>query len=250
MTFKDELLRNDYSFEQAELIQKKFQALIENSPEKETLDINNVKIIAGVDISYYDKDDREIGVACAVNWDINERKLDEMSFNSDIITFSYKPGLLGFRECKLLAMVISKLQTQPDLVMVDGHGKIHPRRFGEAVHLGYALNIPTIGVAKHPYIGFSTWKEIERTKENKTLVWAKNPNIISDYSFSEKLGYAVCLRDGTRPVFISEGYKIELDDAVSICLATSGDHRLPEPLYLADKFSREKVKNNIIGRIL
>ncbi|MHA1915816.1 MAG: endonuclease V [Promethearchaeota archaeon] len=242
MTFRDELLRNNYSFEQAERIQKKYFSLINNLPNEVTVEVNDVEVIAGVDISYYFKGDKEFGVACAVIWNLKQETCDEKSFKSDIITVPYTPGFLGFRECKLLAMAISKLQVKPDLIMSDGHGKLHPRRFGEAVQLGLALDIPTIGVAKKPYIGFSTWNEIERVRENKTPVWAKNPKKIINKSFNEILGYAICLRDGTKPVFISEGYKMSLDVAVSICLATARDHRLPEPLYLADFFSREKVK--------
>ena len=242
MTSKDELLRNDYSFKQAELIQKKYQALITNFDDGVKVEINDIKTVAGVDISYYNKEDKEFGVACAVKWNLKQGVMEDHSFNNDLVNFPYKPGFLGFRECKLLVIAISKLQKRPDLIMCDGHGKLHPRRFGEAVQLGYALDIPTIGVAKNLYMGFSTWKDIDRVKGNKIPIWLKNPEILSDYSSNEILGYAVCLKDGTKPVFISEGYKINLDVAVSVCLTTAKDHRLPEPLHLADLLSREKVK--------
>ena len=125
--------------------------------------------------------------------------------------------------------------------MCDGHGKIHPKRFGEAVHLGVALNIPTIGIAKNPFIGYSSWNEIEKIKGNKLPIWAKDPNI-SKESSNELLGYAVCLDNGLKPVFISEGYKVSLDFALEICLILSKGHKQPEPLHLADILSKEKVR--------
>ncbi len=125
--------------------------------------------------------------------------------------------------------------------MCDGHGKIHPKRFGEAVHLGVALNLPTVGVAKNPFFGYSKWNDINRLKGNKNPVWVKKLENKIDIISNELLGYAVCLKNYTKPVFISEGYKINLDTAVTICLATTKNHRQPEPLYLADHLSREKV---------
>ena len=129
--------------------------------------------------------------------------------------------------------------------MCDGHGKIHPRRFGEAVHLGFALSIPTVGVAKNPFVGYSNWNEIKRFKGNKTPVWAKEPGFATDKLSNELLGYAVCLKNNSKPIFISKGYKINLDMAVAICLATTKDHRQPEPLFLADHLSRIKAQECI-----
>ena len=246
MTYRDELLRDNYTFEQAEVIQIKYQRLIKNSRVNEDIiDTKSIKTIAGADISYYIENDIEFGVACAVNWNIENESMEESAFENDIIKFPYRSGFLGFRECKLLAKVISKLQKRPDLVLCDGHGKIHPKRFGEAVHLGFALNIPTVGVAKTPFIGYSKWNEMDRIKENKTPVWAEKPENKIEILLTELLGYAVCLKNYTKPVFISEGYKMNLDAAVNICLATTRDHRQPEPLYLADHFSREKAQKCI-----
>jgi deoxyribonuclease V len=243
MINRNDLLRNDYSFEQAESIQIKYQHLIKKSSlNEDTIKLNSVRTITGVDISYFIKDNIEYGVACAVNWNIAHNLIEEHTLERDIIKFPYKPGFLGFRECKLLAKAISKLRKRADLVICDGHGKIHPYRFGEAVHLGFALNTPTIGLAKTPFIGYSEWKEISRLKGNKAPIWARKQENGGYIISNELLGYAVCLKNYTKPVFISVGYKINLDTAVNICLTTTKNHRQPEPLYFADQLSREEVK--------
>ena len=244
MQFIEELLRDNYSFEQAETIQIKYQKLIDESSKiKENIKIEHIKTIVGLDVSYFNKDNNEYGIACAVIWNLSQNRKENHFFTKDRIKFPYRPGFLGFRECKILAKVISKLPIRPDLIMCDGHGKIHPRRFGEAVHLGFALNIASIGVAKNPFFGYNNWKEIEKIRGNKTPIWTKNPNNHSENPLNEILGYAICLNDGFKPVFISEGYKIKLDSALRICLETTMGHRQPEPLYLADFLSKEELIN-------
>jgi len=246
MIFKEELLRNNYSFEQAELIQIKYQNKIKSIRKEEYIsDIKPIKTIAGVDISYFYDENKENGVACAVLWNLEQNKEEKHYFAQDLISFPYKPGFLGFRECKLLFKAIAKLPNSPDLIMCDGHGKIHPRRFGEAVHLGFALNIPTIGIGKNPYIGYFNKNEIQKIKGNKAPVRAKNPENVDEDSSNELLGYVICLNDGSKPVFISVGYKTTIDIALKICLITTKGHRQPEPLYLADHLSRKRTKSYI-----
>jgi deoxyribonuclease V len=166
--------------------------------------------------------------------------MENHSFAKEIITFPYKPGFLGFRECNLMVKAIERLTESPDIIMCDGHGIIHPKRFGEAVQLGLILNIPTFGVAKNPFIGFSEWKSLKRKKENKTPIWANNPKNSMRVN-NDILGYAVCLNDGMKPVFVSVGYKINLDIAVEIVLKTTKNHKQPEPLFLADYLSRNEI---------
>ncbi len=240
-----ELLRDNYSFKQAESIQIKYQNLISQLPKNNYfMSIESIKTVVGVDISYYKRKNYEYGVACAVIWDLNQDKKEAHYFSHDRINFSYKPGFLGFRECKLLAKVISRIPRRPDLIMCDGHGKIHPRRFGEATHLGFALDIPSIGIAKNPFIGYSKWDRIEKIMGNKAPIWAIDPKNTSKEQSNELLGYAVCLNDGSKPIFISEGYKITLDNAIKICLNTGKGHRQPEPLYLADFLSKKEVNEH------
>lgn len=236
-----ELLRDDYTFEQAESLQIKYHNLISQLPENNCVkDIKSIKNIVGVDVSYYKEENYDYGVACAVVWNLKQGRKVDHYIAKDRIKFPYKPGFLGFRECKILAKVISKLPDQPDLIMCDGHGRIHPRRFGEASQFGFALNIPSIGIGKNPFIGYSNWQEIKRFKGNKLPVLEKNPKITKS-QLNELLGYAVCLNNGSKPVFVSQGYKITLDLALKVCLTTSKEHRQPEPLFLADFLSRREI---------
>jgi len=242
-----ELLRDDYTLEQAKSLQEKYKQMMQSDQEYNQIrDVKDIKTAVGVDISYYRSGNVEYGIGCAVLWNIDEEAIENKTFYRDAINFPYKAGFLGFRECRILANAILKLSTRPDLIMCDGHGIIHPRKFGEAVQLGLSLNIPSIGVAKKPYIGSSKWKKMARVKGKKTPILANNPNSKrkSD-SDNELLGYAVCLNDGYKPVFISTGYNMTIDAAIEICLATSKGHRQPEPLFIADQLSNKRVKSDL-----
>ena len=118
--------------------------------------------------------------------------------------------------------------------MCDGHGFIHPRRFGEATHLGFALNLPTIGIAKNPFVGVSNWKNLEKKKGKTDPI----------YENKDLLGYAICLTDNLKPVFISIGYEIDINLCIKIALYLTKNHRQPEPLYLADRLSRNERSKN------
>ena len=236
-----ELLQIDLTLEEAERLQEKYSQKLKKH-ENEIIkisNINDINWVVGVDVSYYTERNEEWGTSCAVLWSLEEKKMKSYKISEGILNFPYKAGFLGFRECNLLIKAIEKLPKKPDMIMCDGHGIIHPKRFGEAVQLGMVFNIPTFGVAKKPFIGFSEWKTLERIKGSKKLIWADDPQN-SMVENRELLGYAVCLNDAMNPMFISVGYKITLDVAVEIALKTTRDHKQPEPLFLADYLSRKK----------
>ena len=241
-----ELLQSNLSIDDAETLQKKYSIVLKKQ-QQEIIKITNIKQakwVVGVDISYYEEGNEEWGVSCAVLWNLAEKKMETHCFAENIIKFPYKPGFLGFRESNLLAQAIKKLPETPDIIMCDGHGIIHPKRFGEAVQLGLALDVPTFGVAKNPFIGYSEWKTLKREKGKKVPVWAYDPKKATD-SPQELLGNAVCLNDSMKPIFISVGYKTILDLSIKVALKTTKNHRQPEPLYLADYFSRRKIKDRL-----
>ena len=243
---KHELLRRNISLEEAVKIQKKYSRLLKESEQRipKIASIKQITLIAGVDISYYKERKKEWGTSCAVLWSLEEKKMISYKISKGILKFPYKAGFLGFRECNLIAQAVEKLDPLPDIIMCDGHGVIHPKRFGEAVQLGYALDIPTIGVAKSSFIGFTDLKNFERMKGNNVPIWALDPQLSTGMS-QELLGNAVCLNDGMKPVFISAGYKTTLKVSIETALKTTINHRQPEPLYLSDKLSKQIIKNRI-----
>ncbi|MFX0077138.1 MAG: endonuclease V [Candidatus Hermodarchaeota archaeon] len=235
-----ELLQANLSLDEVEHLQEKYRKKLENQDRTKVkfVNINKINWIIGTDISYSTKNFKEWGVAVAVLWNLRSKKMESYSLAEDFITFPYKPGFLGFRECCLMVKAIERLPKRPDVVMCDGHGIIHPKRFGEAVQLGVILDIPTFGVAKNPFIGFSEWETMSRKKGNKTPILVNAPHE-SNITNQEVLGYAICLNEGMKPVFISVGHKIALTDALDVAIKTTLNHKQPEPLYLADRLSKK-----------
>ena len=132
------------------------------------------------------------------------------------VTFPYVPGLLSFRETPVLLEAFAKVKSEPDAVILDGHGYSHPRRFGFACHLGLWLDRPSVGCAKTRLIG--TYKQPGRR--------AGSVAPLKDHG--EIIGQVVRTKTGVKPVFVSVGYKIDLRSAVELVLATCRGYRLPE----------------------
>jgi deoxyribonuclease V len=135
--------------------------------------------------------------------------------------FPYVPGLLSFREAPVLLEALARVQTEPDAVMIDGHGIAHPRRLGIAAHVGLWLDRPCLGCAKSLLYG--------RYKEPGDEAGAVSP-LTAD---GEVLGYAVRTRRRAQPVLVSAGHRIDLASAVRVVLRTCRGYRLPEPTRLA-----------------
>ncbi|MFX1397331.1 MAG: endonuclease V [Promethearchaeota archaeon] len=237
-----ELLRDDYTIEEATALQDKWRVHKEKMEltESHFVEITDINLIAGVDISFPKELEPKWGIACAVLWDYEKKEMTAHEFIKGSLHFPYKAGYLGFRENRLIAESILNLPQKPDLIMCDGHGLIHPRCFGEAVHLGLALDIPSFGVAKNPFIGRSSWKDLDRKKGERTFVLAENESELEEAG-DNVLGEAICLTDNCKPVFLSVGYKITLKVATEIALNCSTIHRQPEPILLADNLSQQEL---------
>jgi inorganic pyrophosphatase len=136
------------------------------------------------------------------------------------------PGLLSFRETPALAGAFESLSTAPDLLMADGHGYAHPRRFGFACHLGLLLDVPTIGVAKSRLIG-AHGTVGEAVGSRADLV-----------DHEEVIGSLLRTRERVRPIFVSIGHRIELQAAERWAVACARGYRVPAPTRLADRLSR------------
>ena len=130
--------------------------------------------------------------------------------------FPYIPGLLSFREIPAILAAMERLEVLPDLILCDGQGLAHPRRFGIACHLGVLTGFPCIGVAKTRLIG-----------EHSAVPAAKGAWVpLMDKG--ERIGAVLRTRKGVKPLFISVGHRIGLDSAIAYTLACTPRYRLPE----------------------
>jgi deoxyribonuclease V len=134
------------------------------------------------------------------------------------------PGLLTFREGPALLAAYDKLSARPDVLMFDGAGFGHPRRCGIASHLGVLLDLPSIGAAKSRLCGRA---------DEPGLARGRAADLIDR---GELIGRVLRTRDGIKPLYISAGHRVTLDDAVRLTLACCVKYRLPEPTRLAHQF--------------
>ena len=178
-----------------------------------------VRCVAGLDISGADQQGKSLGAAVVLSYpgltpqEVKTAKVDP--------GMPYVPGLLSFREVPVLAAALEALTVTPDLVLVDGQGYAHPRRFGLACHLGLSMELPTIGCAKSVLVGSHGPLGRERGSTAPLM------------DGGEVVGMAVRTRTGVSPVYVSVGHKIDLQTAVDWVLAFGGGYRVPEPTRLA-----------------
>jgi len=202
------------SVQQAKDIQKQLALRILRSGE-----IVSLKYIAGVDIAV----GKVGGIASAavIVLKYPGLKLVEVAMAQGRLELPYIPGLLSFRESPLILAACRKLTIIPDLIMVDGQGIAHPRRLGIASHLGILLDITTIGCAKSRLCGSHMMPD----KESGSYA-----NIIDN---GEVIGVALRTKTGVKPLCISTGHKINLENAVYWVMQCCNGYRLPEPTRLA-----------------
>lgn len=184
-----------------------------------TGDPGDVRLVAGVDVSAGRFGSR--GRAAVVVLEYPSLRAVEQSLEEAPVPFPYVPGLLSFREIPLLLPAFERLQRRPDLLLVDGQGVAHPRRFGLAAHLGLILGLPTIGCAKSRLIGSHDDVPDER---------GASVPLRAD---GETIGAVVRTRPGVKPLYISVGHRIGLRAAVDWVLRLTHGLRLPEPTRLA-----------------
>ncbi|MDQ2753160.1 MAG: endonuclease V, partial [Bacteroidota bacterium] len=139
----------------------------------------------------------------------------------------YIPGLLAFREVPALSKAWENLTRKPDVLVLDGHGIAHPRRMGIATHFGIALQTPTMGCAK----SLLTGKYVEPGMEAGS---------VSDlFHKDELIGKVLRTKKNVKPVFISPGNLITMDESLELIKQCVGKYRIPEPTRLAHLFVNE-----------
>ncbi len=187
-----------------------------------------VRRIAGTDVSGVDAEGKVRAVVVVLTYPA--LTVVEVASVQETPAFPYVPGLLSFRETPLLLKAFEKLTHAPDLLMVDGQGIAHPRRFGIACHLGLLLDVPAIGCGKSILTG-----RYGKLGEKKGAMAALTDK-------GETIGAAVRTRDGVTPVYVSPGHHIDLPTAIAWVTACATQYRLPEPTRLAHQTATALLK--------
>lgn len=190
------------------------------------LNISNIKTISGIDCSYT----KSRSFAAIVILTYPKLEVIEKVYASVRTSFPYIPGLLSFRELPAIIKAYKKLQNIPDLIFVDGHGIIHPRKIGIATHLGLILKKPTIGIAKHKFV--ATFDRLP----------IKVGEYIKAYVGEEFRGYVYKSKKNCNPIYISPGNLITVKESLDFTLTCMGKYKLPLPVQYAHMHS-EVVKD-------
>lgn len=180
------------------------------------------KLVGGCDVSM-NRFAKE-GFAGFVTLTYPELQLIDHAVVKDMIPFPYVPGLLSFREIPMLVKAWEKLKTKPDILIVDGIGIAHPRRLGIASHLGLILGIPTIGCAKSVLTGVHE----EPGNEPGDISY-----LYDKYHPEEIIGAALRTKRNVKPVFVSPGHLITLQESIDLVFSCVRKHRLPEATRFA-----------------
>ncbi|HPR62811.1 MAG TPA: endonuclease V [Thermoanaerobaculia bacterium] len=187
--------------------------------------------LIGLDASYSRDDSLQIGAAVALRFPRLDVVSVTVAYQRD--PAPYRPGFFSEREGDLFLSLIDTLAFHPEVVFVHGHGRVHPKRSGLAVYVGERCSLPTVGVADQPLCG--TWKEPEPYRGDHSLIVAGN----------EILGARVRTVRDVRPVTVSTGFGILLEDAIDWVLKTSIKFRMPEPIRQAHMGAGKARKNKI-----
>jgi deoxyribonuclease V len=205
---------------------------------EDTFDIEFIRLIAGVDLAYWQNGEDEFAVCCIVIVDFNSHEIIEKRHYSGKIEIPYMPGFLAFRELPLVQKTVELLKNKPDIYMFDGNGYLHPRNMGIATHASFYLNKPTIGVAK---TYFRVDKKTDYTEPEMTA--GSFTDIVID---GHVYGRALRTHTDVKPVFVSIGNGVSLDTATKITMAlVERDSRIPIPTRFADletHIEREKLR--------
>ncbi|MBW4439921.1 MAG: deoxyribonuclease V [Plectolyngbya sp. WJT66-NPBG17] len=182
-----------------------------------------VQYVAGIDVGF--EQEGTITRAAVAVLTYPELQFCDQAIARRPTTFPYIPGFLSFREVPAVLDALEQVKTIPDLLLCDGQGLAHPRRFGIACHLGVLTNLPTVGVAKSRLIG--THAEVP----NQRGAW------VPLLQKSETIGAVLRTRIGTNPLYISSGHRVSLETAIAYVMGCTTKYRLPETTRHAHKLA-------------
>ena len=185
--------------------------------------LSTVRYVAGVDVGYDNAD--AVSRAAVTVLSFPDLQLQQQSVVRSPTAFPYVPGFLSFREVPAVLDALKNISLMPDLILCDGQGLAHPRRFGRACHLGVLTGIATIGVAKTRFIGEHSEVGFDRGSWQPLL------------DGPETIGAALRTQAGVKPVYVSIGHKVSLLQAIEYVLRCTPKYRLPETTRSADQLT-------------
>jgi deoxyribonuclease V len=180
-----------------------------------------VSTVLGVDAAYDDAGHRAFAAGALM--EIASGTVLQIVSAQVPARFPYVPGLLSFREVPALVVALEQLTQAPDLVMCDGQGIAHPRRFGMACHIGVLYDLPTIGCAKTRLTGEAAAPAASRGSRSPLV------------DAGQTVGAVLRTQDGVKPVYVSPGHRVSLEAACHWTLALSRRYRIPDPIRIADQ---------------
>lgn len=183
-------------------------------------------LIAGSDVHM--RDDRALATIVVMRFP--ELEVVETAQGEAELRFPYVPGLLSWRELPALLAALEQLTVTPDLLLADGQGRAHPRGFGLACHLGLATGLPAIGCAKSILRGDHPPLDEQRG--------AREPLVYR----GRVVGAALRTKDKVKPLYVSVGHLVTLDEAVDYVLRCCTKYRLPEPNRLAHMAAQARAR--------
>ena len=208
----------------ARQVQERLRARVRHLP----LRLDRVRLVGAADVTFLVR--KEVVAAAVVVFDQETETVVEERTAVCRVRFPYVPGYLTFREGPAVVAAWKRLSRRPDVMLFDGHGEAHPRRFGIASHMGVLLSVPSVGCAK------------------KRLVGEHGPPGPRKGDFApllldgETVGAAVRTRAGVKPVFVSPGHLADLPTSIALVLSLCSRYRLPDPARRAHQLTQEMRK--------
>lgn len=184
------------------------------------------RFIAGVDQAFIE----DTIISGIVVLDYESFEVVEEVHHRGNVEYPYIPTFLSFREGPAIVSAFGKLQHTPDILMVDGCGINHPRFAGLATHIGVALDVPTIGVAKNILCG----------KGDEPMEVGDVSSLVFEDS---QVGWLIKSCGRCRPIVVAPGHRVSMDGALEITKYMLSGHKLPEPCMLAHRYVNRLKKS-------
>lgn len=178
---------------------------------------------AGLDVAYVGDDGALVAAVTVL--DVTTLTVLDSAVVHATTSFPYVPGLFAFREAPALLRALERLRVTPNVLVCDGQGLAHPRRFGLACHLGVLTDLPSIGVGKN---SLGPYDPPGRERGEWTPLRLDG----------EVVGRALRTRPGVKPVFVSVGHRVDVESACALVLRLTPRYRLPETTRTADRLGR------------